>query len=45
MVQSGKGLISVSQELSASVGGAFILAGGGALDYHSLGFGHFPVIS
>ena len=45
MSHSGKSLISVFQEFSASIGKAFILVGGWALGYHSTEFRHFPEIS
>ena len=46
-MHSGKGLASVFQEYSASIGEAFALVGGGgwALGYHSMGLRHFPDIS
>ena len=47
-MHSGKGLASVFQESSASIGEAFILVGGGegwALGCHSMGLRHFPDIS
>ena len=34
-------LISVFKEFSSSIGGAFILTGGWALRYHSMGFRHW----
>ena len=47
MAHSGKSLISVFQEFSASIGEAFILAGGmgDGLGYHCMGFRRFADIS
>ena len=41
----GGGLIAVFWYFFATVGGVFILAGGWALGYHSMGFGHFANVS
>ena len=41
----GGGLNCGFQGFFASIGEIFILAGGWALGYHSMGFGHFPDIS
>ena len=45
MTHYGKDLISVFQEFFASVNKIFILTGGEALRYHSLGFRQFSDIS
>ena len=44
MAQGGKDLISVFQEFLASISKVFILAGGWALGFYSMGFRHVPDI-
>ena len=41
----GRGLMAIFWELFASASGVFILVGGWALGYHSIGFRHFPNVS
>ena len=45
MEHCGRGFISVFQEFSASIGKAFILAGGWAVGFHFMEFRHFPDFS
>ena len=41
----GVAFCNLGRGFSAGLGGAFILAGGWALGYHSMGFRHFTDIS
>ena len=45
VARRGGPLVAMFRGSFASAGGIFILPGGWALGYHSMGFGHFPNVS